>query len=189
MRHDACVTQWCVNMQLTYFRGDLYCQRVKNYYIVLLGFVTHRWHKGVHMHHQPVIYDDTIRRILRSKWKRGVVRVRTTKQKQTFVEVLGKIPHSHRHHQSITVNKLMQTASCTCQSGTRLFSCTPLPLRSCDLVTDIGWLKPWMISSRRSRSIMGNVVYRCSRRCVREKRLFQSCFWASGHFFSFSFLQ
>lgn len=35
-------------------------------------------------------------------------------------------------------------ASCTCLSGTTLFSRTPFPLRSCDLEAGIGWSNPWM---------------------------------------------
>lgn len=40
--------------------------------------------------------------------------------------------------------ELILRASCTCLSGTTLFSRTPFPLRSCDLEAGIGWSEPWM---------------------------------------------
>lgn len=110
------------------------------------------------------ICDYTVRRIFR-KVRAVVVTVSGQWcRQQTVVEVVVKIPHSHRHFNRWLIK--MRTASCTCQSGTIWFSCTPLPLRSCDLGAGIGWLKPWMISSHLCCGIMGNVVYRRARRCV-----------------------
>lgn len=151
------VTHDRVNMQLTYFWGTPYFQRVKNHYISLLGLITKRKKMGSKTPKSPYIIKLSGIQFVEQGSKRGYRnRVRTMMQ-NTDISWGGGGPIQPQTFQTLV--KKMLTASYTCQSGTTLFSCTPLPLRSCDLGAGIGWLKPWLISSRPSRGIMGNVVY------------------------------